>query len=122
MNAGTADGREPPAWRAGVFLYSGRRDPSWDVSPSVAAACVEMFEHLDRTGATVPAQVRLGYRGAWLLAPDGRRWDAFEGVAWSGHDRRLDTTRAVERTLLESAPEGSLPAGWRLWLGPFGSE
>ena len=106
----------------GALVYSGRPDPSWDVSPSTAAACVHAFEKLEHTRAAVPDQASLGYRGAWLLAPDSRRWDAFNGIAWSAQDRRGDPERAMERALLESAPDATLPSEWRQWLFPLRSE
>jgi hypothetical protein len=103
-------------WKAGALLYSGRPDPSWTMAPDAAGAWVHAFERLTPTDAALPNQARLGYRGAWLQEPAGRRWNAFAELAWCASDRRVDVARALERRLLESAPTGALPAGWRDWL------
>lgn len=111
-----------PAWAAGVLLYSGRPDPSWYVAAATAAALVARFERLPAWGGPVPDVARLGYRGAWLRAPDGRRWIAFEGVAWPGPpgQARRDEGRALERAILATAPPGAIPQG--VPLGPGGRD
>ena len=107
-------------WRVGALVYSGRPDPSWDVEADVAAAWVRRFHDLQPALTAPPDQARLGYRGVWLLAPDGRRWNAFLRLAWSAGDRRLDPGRMLERGLLETAPAGTLPGQWSEWLAPDG--
>jgi hypothetical protein len=109
-------GDPPASWRAGALVYAGRRDPTWDVSAGAADTWVRTFDALERSRAAVPDQARLGYRGVWLLAPDGRRWDAYDGVAWIAEERRLDSGRALERALLETAPADALPGDWNLWI------
>ncbi|MEW5915992.1 MAG: hypothetical protein AB1762_06290 [Gemmatimonadota bacterium] len=104
------------SWKAGALLYSGRPDPAWDVGENEALAWVKVFENLTMTRTPVPSQSRLGYRGAWLQAPDGRRWNAFLSVVWQDRDRRPDVGRGLEQRLLETAPSDALPNGWRAWL------
>ena len=108
--------KRPANWRSGALVYSGRRDPTWNVPPRTAEDWIRRFETLEHTQNAAPAQARLGYRGVWLLAPDGRRWQAYDGLAWAADDRRRDAGRALERVLLEAAPADALPSGWRLWL------
>jgi hypothetical protein len=103
---------DPPSWRAGALIYSGRPDPSWSVTAEEAAAWLTAFNRLTLTRSPIPSQSRLGYRGAWLQAPDGRRWNAFLGVAWLQRDRVEDVGRALERKLLTLAPRDVLPNNW----------
>lgn len=56
----------------------------------------------------------LGYQGVSLKAPGNRIWFAYSGVVTLSEIptriAREDAGRTFEKTLLESAPEGSLPA------------
>ena len=99
-------------WTAGALVYSGRPDPSWTVAADAAAVIVERLERLAPWPGGVPDVARLGYRGAWLAAPDGRRWFAFDGVAWREppRDVRRDDGGVLERAILASAPPGVIPA------------
>lgn len=98
-------------WVAGVALYSGRPDPSWPLGEA-ATQLVRRFDELEPWEGRVPSESRLGYRGAWLRSPDGRRWRAFAGVAWreGAADVRRDDERGFERSILASAPPGVLPS------------
>jgi hypothetical protein len=105
-------------WTAGALLYSGRPDPSWIVEPISAAELAERYEQLAPLDRKRPEQTRLGYRGVWLRAPNGRRWMAFEGAVWRDDDTRMkqpvtDTRRDPggkwERALLATAPPSTLP-------------
>jgi hypothetical protein len=89
------------------------------VEPNAAAGLVESFERLEPSPRSVPAQSVLGYRGAWLCAPDGRCWCGFAGMAWVAgrqahrealEDVRRDEAHAFERAILSTAPPGVLPA------------
>jgi hypothetical protein len=106
-------------WQAGAFLYSGRPDPRWSVPASTVAGVMAVWDDLPQLAAWREPPSRLGYRGCWLEAPDGRRWIAGDravafyaalDVAGSrGHgskptDVRRDDERAFERALLASAP------------------
>jgi hypothetical protein len=103
-------------WGIGVLLYSGRPDPSWRIPEEDGEAWVRSFERLTRTRTPIPDQSRLGYRGVWLQNDRGHRWFAYLSVAWTRNDRRADPQRALERTLLASAPADVLPGDWESWL------
>jgi hypothetical protein len=109
-------------WRAGALLYSGRPDPTWAVPAQQAAGLLEDWNALppSRTWSEPPS--RLGYRGCWLEAPDGRRWIAHDrivgffaslqrrgrpGSAPEPSDVRLDEQRTFERAVLATAPPGT---------------
>lgn len=98
-------------WTAGALLYAGRPDPVWTLSTEVESL-IDRFNRLAVYAGDPPNPSRLGYRGVFLRAPDGRRWLAFNGVAWleSRSDIRRDESRRFERAVLDSAPAGVLPS------------
>lgn len=98
-------------WTAGALLYSGRPDPLWTLSTEVESL-IDRFNRLAVYAGAPPNPSRLGYRGVFLRAPDGRRWLAFNRVAWleRGSDTRRDEGRRFERAVLNSAPVGVLPS------------
>jgi hypothetical protein len=98
------------SWTGGAFLFSGRPDPSWVVTD--APQCLlQLFKELRPTNHAPPEPSRLGYRGAWLRAPDGRRWIAHEGIAWleGTADIRADEGRRFEQAVLATAGPDALP-------------
>lgn len=114
MNPG---GGAAPGWTAGASIWSGRPDPAWAVSAPDAKAVLAIWGALPTIEDVALAPTRLGYRGCWLRAPDGRRWTAeidkvvMTEDAGSGltHARR-DAAGAFERLILATAPAGLLPA------------
>jgi hypothetical protein len=105
-------------WRAGALLYSGRPDPTWIVPAQQVAALIAYWDELppSRTWSEPPS--RLGYRGCWLEAPDGRRWTGHDGLAVLFPPRsrsaraqpteaRRDEQRTFERAVLATAPAGT---------------
>jgi len=96
-------------WTAGVSLFSGRPDPTWPLDDEVAQRLVEMWRALEPTDAPAPKPPLLGYRGAFLAAPDGRRWYFSDTVVVLDEERRLDPGRRLERAVLGTAPAGVLP-------------
>jgi hypothetical protein len=101
-------------WIAGAFVFSGRPDPTWPISSDMAAELVAIWESLvpsDDTAPTVPA---LGYRGCFVSDPASRTWTAFHELVTlsseTGSATRRDDDRRFERTVLASAPGGTLPA------------
>jgi hypothetical protein len=108
-----ATSRSPEGWIAGAFLYSGRRDPTWQVSEKVAEALQKLWDGMaPAPGAALDAS-RLGYRGVFLREAEGREWSAFRGLASlktrTGIEVRTDTAREFEKRILASAPTGLLP-------------
>ena len=98
-------------WRASVAVFSGRPDPEWPVPADLAAALVTTWASLPPAGSPAAGAPPLGYRGARLVAPDGREWAAFGGVVTLAGDARADAGREWERRLVETAPPGTLPPG-----------
>jgi hypothetical protein len=97
---------EHRVWTAGVLLFSGRPDPTWEIPEDSARALLNDFDSLARAGHKPPAQTRLGYRGVWLASSDGNRWMAFESTAWyvNTGDVRSDRGSLFERAVLSTAP------------------
>ena len=95
------------------MLYSGRRDPTWELPQKVAKVLMKLWEAMPPSPDTQPSTSRLGYRGVFVRGPGGREWAVFGGVAClktaRGGELRTDTARKFEKTLLASAPRGLLP-------------
>jgi hypothetical protein len=108
-----ATSKLPEQWTAGALIYSGRRDPTWEVSQKVANKLVELWDGMPPASEMMPSTSRLGYRGVFLRGPGGREWMAFGGAASvkgpAGIEVRTDTAKKFEKTLLASAPRGLLP-------------
>ena len=108
-----ATSKSPEKWTAGARIYSGRRDPTWEISQKVANKLVGLWDALPRSAKADTSTSRLGYRGVFLRGPGGREWQAFSAIAslktGAGVEVRTDAERKFERTLLASAPSGLLP-------------
>jgi hypothetical protein len=110
------------SWRAGALLYSGRPDPVWAVPAQQAAALIVVWNELPPSRMWSEPPSRLGYRGCWLEAPDGRRWIAHNrsvglfgpsqrrgrrGFTPQPTEVRFDEQRQFERAVLATAPPGT---------------
>ena len=100
----------PGPWMAGALLQSGQTDPTWALSAEAGSALAARFAQFDPWLSGRPHQPRIGYCGAWLLAPDGQCWIAFQGVVWRDGtmDARRDADRAFESALLATALPSAL--------------
>ena len=103
-------------WRARALVFSGRPDPTWELSRDEQQAFMVAWSQLPSAGAVeaVPPAA-LGYRGVEIIADDGRRWVASGGVvtltANAEPTSRLDSERTIEHLVLATAPTGLLPPG-----------
>lgn len=108
-----ATSKSPEEWSAGALLYSGRRDPTWELPQKVAKVLMKLWEAMPPSPDTQPSTSRLGYRGVFVRGPGNREWTAFRGIAClktpAGIEARTDTGRKFEKALLASAPGGLLP-------------
>ena len=106
-------------WTAGALLYSGRRDPEWEVSAEVVNALWKLWDAMAPSLKTAPSASRLGYRGVYLRGAGGREWSVFNGLVTlnlpARAEVRTDPAREFERLLLASAPKGLLPENF---VGP----
>jgi hypothetical protein len=104
------------SWTAGAFVFSGRADPTWPISRDLADELVAIWETLVPTDGAVPTPPTLGYRGCFVRDPARRTWTAFhEQVTLSSEsesETRRDDDRRFERTVLASAPPGTMPASF----------
>jgi hypothetical protein len=114
--ATSKSGSKVQGWTAGAYLYSGRRDPVWNVSANVVKQLLALWESLPRTSEQNELHPGgLGYRGSFLRENDNHEWGAFNGLVSlqtaAGVQMRKDSTRKFEKILLSSAPKGLLPEG-----------
>ncbi len=99
---------------AGVSIFSGRPDPTWTVSQTVATQLKSLWDSLEASARPQPQPPPLGYRGCFLKdTAEGREWVAYKGVVTlktpAGDEARSDENRKFESLLLKSAPEGLIP-------------
>ena len=103
-------------WSAGAFVFSGRPDPTWPISRDVADELVAIWDTLVTADDAVATPPALGYRGCFVRDRSARTWTAFHELVTlstdSGSETRRDGDRLFERTVLTSAPAGTLPASF----------
>ena len=104
-------------WKAGAFIWSGSRDPEWEVSAADALAAMSIWNRLEVAQRWTRPPSRLGYRGCWLRGIGAGRWtveaDLVLMAAAAGGEvlqARRDPNRSFERTILATAPRGLLPS------------
>jgi hypothetical protein len=109
-------GKKQDAWVAGVFVYSGRPNPTWSISKRVAKKLQELWESLPASDEKCePRPGVLGYRGSFVREPGRGEWVAFNGLVSLttpvGVEVRRDPATKFEKVLVSSAPRGLLPQG-----------
>ena len=93
-------------WTATLLAFSGRPDPTWEVSAADAAGLVRLWEAMEPTAGAATKPI-LGYRGVRLVGPTSRSWQALDGVVsrlGDGEEHRSDPDNLWEHTLLRTAP------------------
>jgi hypothetical protein len=108
----TSESASATDWLAGASVYSGRPEPTWPVDDASGEHIARLADALRQAPAQTEGDAvgpRLGYRGCWLRAPDGREWRASGGAVIHDEAVLADPGRAVERTILATAPPGLLP-------------
>jgi hypothetical protein len=102
-------------WTAGAFIYSGRRDPEWELTQEQGTELARALALLPPIEGPVPVAPPLGYRGAWLRGPGAAEWQLYGGTAVSVSpgrlEHRMDARREIESRVLATAPAGLLPPG-----------
>ncbi len=105
-----------PQWIGGALIFSGRPDPTWTVNQKVARQLEEIWASLEPGMVKPPSAPPLGYRGCFLKGVGDREWFAYGGVVTlktvDGSESREDRERAFEKSLLASAPKGTLAASF----------
>ena len=105
----TSRSTEESGWIASASVFSGRPDPTWPVPPALGARLADLWDRLPAWVGERPVPPALGYRGCRLTAPDGRVWSAFQELVTLVAEGRRDDVREFERSLIASAPAGTLP-------------
>lgn len=98
----------------GASIFSGRRDPTWDIDQAQAAQLKALWDSLQPYSGTPPSAPPLGYRGAFFRDSSQREWNAYKGAvslsAPEGSETRLDKNREFEKLVLSYAPEDAVPS------------
>ena len=103
-------------WVAGASVFSGRPDPVWEVSDELGERLMQLWDALPAAQDQLqPSAPPLGYRGCFVVSPDGRRWSAYRQMVTlqvaDQRETRRDDGAEFEALVLSSAPEGTLPPG-----------
>lgn len=91
-----------------AVMFSGRKNPAWEVNVNTGMKLEDIWHSLTVTFESTPPPSPLGYQGC-TLKRKGKHWWTADGVVILGKETRKDPARRFEKTLLASAPEGSLP-------------
>jgi hypothetical protein len=98
---------------AGLWFYSGRRDPVWQVSDEQLTALDQIWQGLAPGEPTWTPAPPLGYRGVWLRCRPGRETTGYLGkvrrVEGNAAEVREDPGRRFEQALLATAPADLVP-------------
>lgn len=97
---------------ASVSVFSGRRDPAWQVDAEQVGALLALWDSLESQGVDAPTAPPLGYRGS-VLRGGGREWRAYRGAVMMREGEsvstRRDPGRRFERLIISTAPDDSVP-------------
>jgi hypothetical protein len=100
----------------GVFLFSGRPNPTWQISEDALMELMTIWNALTPIRNGHQPASKLGYQGCFLRCPNNEEWIALEGAVtlrkFDVSEYRRDEERRFEKTLLSSAPEGVLPTSF----------
>ncbi|MEQ6343012.1 MAG: hypothetical protein M3A44_15535 [Gammaproteobacteria bacterium] len=106
-------GDEGKRWIATALVYTGRRNPSWQIEETCAVQLQQIWDDLEPYLGELSRPKALGYGGCTLRAPGGDQWlvygDAVSRSRGDSVEVRRDPGRRFEKVLLTSAPAKSLP-------------
>lgn len=111
---GTSRSASPArTWTAGIYLFSGRRDPTWPVAQGAVDALEALWQKLDRTETPWSQPPPLGYRGAFVRDDQGAEFIAYRGAvlrrSGTKSEVRSDPERRFERAIIDAAPPEAVP-------------
>lgn len=108
--------REQKSCKGGIYIFSGRADPTWQVEEVVAQRLEEIWNLLEPLAGERPFAPPLGYRGCFLRCTNDREWFAYGGAVTlktgGGCESRNDKDGNFEKLLLSSAPKGMFPVSF----------
>lgn len=95
-------------WRCRALVFSGLRDPEWEITPDKAASLIDLWKSSSVTVFEKEKEPVSGYKGCLLISDDGRYWRAFDGIIeYSGKGKkesRIDKGRTFEKGIMMTAP------------------
>ena len=99
---------------AGAIAFAGRPDLTWLVAEDLVKKLFAEWKSLTSFAGDLPPAPATGYRGCFLRYNDDVELFAFGGVVTMmtrvQTESRTDKARSIERLILDSSPEGMLPA------------
>ena len=102
--------------RAGAILGSGRQDAEWDVGEDVARRVFAIWKGLRPHMGKLPVARPEGYKGCFLRYGDDLELFAYGGIVTmmtrARAESRADGERSIERFLLATRPDGTMPDPW----------
>jgi hypothetical protein len=99
----------------GVSVFSGRPDPVWPITPEFSDSITSLWNEAELSETAPPPPPQLGYRGSFVkdVAMESvlQALDGFVTLerASGKKEYRIDAGRAIEKKIIQSAPQGLLP-------------
>lgn len=96
-------------WIAEAFLFSGRRNPQWQLNMKQNAEWMKLWQAASPSGKNVKMPSILGYTGCRLKMNEHSHWFIYDGCV-SFYEKgnvinKKDTDRQMEFFLMRTAPE-----------------
>jgi hypothetical protein len=96
-------------WKATAMLFSGRKDPEWELTASQQKAWMVLWKQAPSSNTKVETVSRLGYTGCRLQQDEHSHWQLYNGCV-SFYEAgefvsKKDDDKKMELFLLNTAPE-----------------
>jgi len=95
-------------WRCGIFIFSGRPNPEWEVNDETGNDFVKYWMNLEKSDNHVELQGRLGYSGCFFELRE-QKWICYNSLV-SKYDNakliesKVDNGQKLEKKIMLSIP------------------
>jgi len=105
--------KKKKGWIAGALIFSGRRDPTWNVDEDFTKNIRTIWNSLKPGEGRIAHVPSLGYRGCFVRDDRNNEYWACGGFvifrSADSEETREDKEHQLERLILKSAPKGVVP-------------
>ena len=95
-------------WKCGIFIFSGRSNPEWEIKAEVGNDFVKYWMNLEKSDNHVELQGRLGYSGCFFELRE-QKWVCYNTLVSKYENSKLmeskaDYERKLEKKIILSIP------------------